>query len=65
MGKLAGAVGGGGSVAAIVAALGWPGAAMIVGLCVVVLLLTAWVLADLGRSSRLAMLITALRGRRG
>jgi len=51
MGKLAGAVSGGGAVAAIVAAQGWPVAAMIVGLCVVVLFLTAWVLADLAAAA--------------
>lgn len=65
MGKLAGAVGGGGSVAAIVAALGWPGAAMVIGLCIAVLALAAWVVADRSRSSHLAMLIIASRSRRG
>ena len=60
MRKLAGAVGGG-SAAAIVAALGWPGAAIIVGLVVAVLGMAAWVVADASRSSHLAMLIGAIR----
>lgn len=64
MGKLVGTVAGGGSVATLVATRGWPGAAMIVGLCVVILALTAWVVADRSRSNHLAMLILALRGRR-
>lgn len=62
MSKNASAIGGGSSVAAIVATLGWPGAAMIVGLCVVVLGLAAWVVADSSRSGNLVMLILALRG---
>jgi len=63
MGKLAGTVGGA-SIAATIAALGWPGAAMVIGLCVVILALLAWVVADHDRSQHLTMLFLALRGKR-
>lgn len=63
IGRTVGAVGGGGTAVMAVAELGWPGLIVVVGVLIVVLALTAWVLDDLGRSSRLAMLIRALRER--
>jgi hypothetical protein len=60
-GRTVGAIGGGCTAAAVVAELGWPGVSIIVGALLAVLVLIAWVLKDLGRSNRLAMLIRVLR----
>lgn len=60
--KTAGAVGGLGSAAAVIAAASWPGAAMVIAVIALPLAGTLWVLNSMARSHRLVLLITALRG---
>jgi hypothetical protein len=62
--KALGTLGGTGSVAAAIAALGWPAVAVVIALTVTVLAMVAWVLADAGRTRHLAMVIQAAREKR-
>lgn len=61
MGRRAGFIGGG-SLAVLIATLGWPIAALGTGLCVLILALIAWILDSPDRSSSLATVLLALRG---
>ena len=65
MGKIAGAVGGLGSEAAVIATVGWPGVAMMVTLIALPLAGMLWVLNNLERCQRLVLVITAVRGGAG
>jgi len=60
--KTAGAVGGLGSAAAVIAAAGWPGMAMMVALIALPLAAMLWVLNNLERCQRLVLVIMAVRG---
>ena len=63
--KTAGAVGGLGSAAAVTAAVGWPGVAVVTSLIALPLGGMLWVLNNLGRCQRLVLVITAVRGGTG
>jgi hypothetical protein len=60
--KTAGAVGGLGSAAAVIAAVGWPGVAVVIALIALPLAGMLWVLNSLERCHRLVLVITAVRG---
>jgi hypothetical protein len=51
------ATAGSGSMASVVAVVGWPAVMLLAGLGGGVLVLLAWVLADEGRSARFAILL--------
>ncbi len=57
-----GTVGGLGSAAAVIAAVSWPGVAMMVALIALPMAGMLWVLNNLERSQCLVLVITAVRG---
>ena len=62
--KALGTASGTGSIAAAIAAVGWPAVAVVIGLTVTVLALTAWVLAGATHVYHLVMVIQSGRKRR-
>jgi predicted small integral membrane protein len=61
--RLAGATAGGGVLATMLAA-GWVGAAVLLGVALLLVGAVCWVIADPDRPARLALLFTAWRGSR-
>ncbi|MGX6606089.1 hypothetical protein ACWKSP_28765 [Micromonosporaceae bacterium Da 78-11] len=61
--QVAGATAGSGGVISALLAGGWTGVVLLAAVVVVLVAATCWVIADADRPARLALLITAWRGR--